>query len=739
MPLIIPPTGPLPPVGPGTFIAGSTRLLLGSATHGVGLRRVEHGATPLFVDLAGSAPLWSIRLLHPTAADRTVENGHALTAKSTPTGAAWKGFAGLPGASVQLLVESVGDELHLRLGVRVPPPWSVATVDFPVTRLHPTPGPETDTTLLFTVGAGRYYPAPFTGPVGYETGADDLPQPATMQFGALLHGGGFGLYWATHDPTGRPKRFKTTPIADPASPTRRAIELRIRHFAENARTPGNGWGSPYPVVLRTFDGDWWDAAMIYRQWALTAPWSAKGPVRTRTDLAPAVRRAAVWTTLNTRCAEEGVCTDSLGNPVRVPADDWRESLTRYQDLLGTPVAVHWYGWHCSFDSLSETQGWTRLIRAAPQPPVAVLAGQLKAAGVTTAPYLNSLAWHPSAPEYQAVGGDALAIRDEAGKIAGEPDSGAPIVCASETAFHLGLAGTASALLAAGMGGIYLDQIGRQVDYPCWSSGHGHSVSGGDYAFKGVRELLTAVRGVTAPAGAPLVGEDPAESWTDLLDGRLETKSITKYGLPLWAAVYGDYLPSFGRRLDLEEPPGDDWDARARIAALLLRGAALGRIASGTYETSWGWFNPAHASTLELLQAAIAHRRQFASYVVEGHLQRSVTVDDDAPPIHVLDDFDPNNRPMTVRSVQAACWTDGAGSGRLGLLVVNLRPTPVDAEIQVDLTRFEIRQSPRYVVRRVPLTGAPVSRKSPPGVVERRTLARNEVVFFDIIAIPFPLP
>ena len=88
----------------------------------------------------------------------------------------------------------------------------------------------------------------------------------------------------------------------------------------------------YDVVLAGFEGDWWDAAMIYREWALNhAVWARRG-------------------NLTVRAAEPSYPTWLLETPLwgATGGDPNSSSLPaaniRLAAALGTPVGTPC--WHC---------------------------------------------------------------------------------------------------------------------------------------------------------------------------------------------------------------------------------------------------------------------------------------------------------------------------------------------------------------------------------------------------------
>ena len=85
------------------------------------------------------------------------------------------------------------------------------------------------------------------------TGIDSFyPGPAAAQFEAV-YDGTCGLYIGCHDTADAPKVIDFMPANGRA-------EIVIQHFTEGRNCPA------YPVELRSFTGDWQDAADIYRTW-----------------------------------------------------------------------------------------------------------------------------------------------------------------------------------------------------------------------------------------------------------------------------------------------------------------------------------------------------------------------------------------------------------------------------------------------------------------------------------------
>ena len=82
------------------------------------------------------------------------------------------------------------------------------------------------------------------------------------------------------------------------------------------------------AVWQLLRGDWFDAAQIYRQWAMQHAkwWPALGPDG-RADTPLWMRELPAWALAS-------------GSPESVVPQ-----MKRFAEALGVPVGVHWYNWH----------------------------------------------------------------------------------------------------------------------------------------------------------------------------------------------------------------------------------------------------------------------------------------------------------------------------------------------------------------------------------------------------------
>ena len=167
--------------------------------------------------------------------------------------------------------------------------------------------------VLDTSYFGNLKPSPLTSGKSLEyTGC-----PPAMQFTALT-GDGQGIYFAEEDGQANRKLLtwkaysgaagagsaysekpdaQSPPISGQAVQDADLLMFSIEHPVAGwgSQKPSTEYRSPGDLVLGPFQGDWYDAARLYRKWALTAPWSAKGPIHERADYPRWFLEAPYWT------------------------------------------------------------------------------------------------------------------------------------------------------------------------------------------------------------------------------------------------------------------------------------------------------------------------------------------------------------------------------------------------------------------------------------------------------------
>src|SRR4029453_16514405 len=87
---------------------------------------------------------------------------------------------------------------------------------------------------------------------------------------------GTGLSVGSQDPAGY---TKTSTVNKPDATWLELNTVHVPSFQQGA-----SFTIPYPVVVGFFQGDWFDAATLYRGWAIQRPWAQGGLLATRADV-----------------------------------------------------------------------------------------------------------------------------------------------------------------------------------------------------------------------------------------------------------------------------------------------------------------------------------------------------------------------------------------------------------------------------------------------------------------------
>lgn len=459
-----------------------------------------------------------------------------------------------------------------------------------------------------------------------------------------------GLYLAAYDGAAQSKRLALT----------REQDATVRFLAPNAGVPGSAGAPDYPVVIAAYAGDWWQAARMYREWALKQTWTAKGPIRGRADYPANLQNLGFWMLLSG--AADGV-TRSMQEAQRLYA--------------GMPVGVHWYCWHqIPFDNsypeyFPTRDGMSAATRA------------MVACGQTVMPYINGRLWDRDIPSFAAA--YPAACKQPSGTNYVETyGSGRSLVpmCPYTALWQSRVQAVCHRLIAeCGVDAIYLDQIGSAAPVTCYDAAHGHPVGGGRHWVDGYQTMLAPIKAEAAKAGVALTTENTAEPYMDRIDGYLAWIDRFQEDVPLLPAVYSGYTIYF-------TSPQSSQDSLDAFCAAQARDFLWG--------CQLGWNDP------WILQAAQREKQRFQydlcryrlaakDFMVYGQLLGELHPQTEVPmATHLWH----RNRPHTahVPEVMGTVWRDSAG--RLAVVVVNASGSPRRLSFSIDPVAWLGRVGPR---------------------------------------------
>ncbi len=287
------------------------------------------------------------------------------------------------------------------------------------------------------------------------------------------------------------------------------------------------WALPYECGVTAFAGGWFEAAKLYRRWALTQPRAKKTPD-------PRIR--AIGCVCWNRALIENVVP-----PVLKLSED-----------TGSSAMLSWYWWHHNPYDTDYPDYWPpregeEAFRAA--------VAELKAAGCHVQVYVNGMTWDIDGSSTWAGGPEAIVVRRD-----GKPECfpyntfnhhRLGSICGSSLEFQSRLLAQLDHLASAGLPGIYLDMIGNANHRPCYSRSHGHAPGGGDSHFQGYRGMVQELK--KRHPELLLSTEDCGEDFMDLMDFFIGFHICherfnfdpDREAVPAYPAVYHGVMPVYG--------------------------------------------------------------------------------------------------------------------------------------------------------------------------------------------------
>lgn len=476
-----------------------------------------------------TGPLWRLTFRDGAGNDLVIAADAPATRRAEPAqgrlALVWEGVRAGQGAARVRVTISLGPDAKLsewRLALDwTDPKLTLREVEFP--RVAGIRKVAEDDALTLPVYWGRLATDPLRRLNSYTV---TYPCPGSMQY-ASYYGGGAGLYVAAADPDCWMKHIQWS--ADTKAATG---ELSLILPAPDPLPKPRQWELPYPAMVGVFDGDWYDSAQVYREWALRQKWCAEGPIATRRSIPEWFKEAALW-------------LKYYNEPGKVLGE-----LADHFDYLRVPTAVHYYRYPVAkFDDnypemLPAKPGYLEGVRA------------MQALGAHVIPYTQGSIWDMDTESWRLENGAAAAAKTEAGDFYLWPiaENTFAWMCPftrqwQEKVFDF----VSKQVWDYGLDGVYLDVLSAGRARPCFDKKHGHPLNGGNYWGEGNRVLMRRLRDRIREREpeAVFTTEEICEAYLDGFDGFL-TLDVTRGGYtpliklcPLFTAVYHDYAIQYG--------------------------------------------------------------------------------------------------------------------------------------------------------------------------------------------------
>ena len=489
------------------------------------------------------------------------------------------------------------------------------------------------------------------------------PDPwMTMQYMAAYAGdGGAGLYVATHDPMGGPKRMTVR-----SAPEQREVHFRYEQPVADMTKPGNDFDLTGEMVWQLFRGDWYDAAMIYKDWVRReAKWFPELTADGRGDTPKWARDVSIW------CRIFGT----------TPGDV--EAARRFAERIGLPVGLHWYAWHNTPPGAKDTEFDNDMPNFFPaRPGFAEGVLELREAGIYVMPYINARIWDTRDRGQEDWQFTKVALPAVTKKEDGSPHT---VVYGKEpdgSEMRFGIMCPATQLWQSKMleicvrlfeeykvNGVYLDQVAAMSPIECMDPTHGHELGGGHWWNLGYWKMHDTIRAVM-PNDVMLTTECNSEPFIRWFDGYLTWHWQRPGMVPAFVAIYGPSIQVFGRQY--AGGPQKDLAFRMRCAQQLVWGEQIGWM-----DAQW----VDDEESMAYLHHMVHTRWQLRRFFSAGEMLRPPGFDSKIP--QVTADWQwYGEMHVTNDAVLAGAW-QLPGENKAALVFANVTDEPVSADFTFD--------------------------------------------------------
>ena len=533
--------------------------------------------------------------------------------------------------------------------------YSVQDMEYP--RL--TVNADNGTTLLSPYGSGE-----IRRRLGSSAAHATLNYPGfgvSFQFGAIYNSDS-GLYYGVHDPAPAYKvcnfdkqTFKQT------------VSFGFTYPFEFIDKAGNSSSLPGKAVWQLFEGDWYDACMIYKEFVdAEANWlpevDENGPVNTPDWMKTC---SHWWRT----CLEDPRMEGDYSN--------WLQDTLDAQKDLGIPCADHVYHWHQTiFDNEYPHFFPARreFIRGA---------SVMQEAGIKLVPYINSRCWDTLDGgtddwEYTSkalsettkdLDGNTFIEISPFNKPNGGPKVQLAVMCPSSIMWQDLQCELVDKLYnELGMDGVYLDQIGAAKPNLCADPHHNHAAGGGSWWIDHYHNMVNRLKTHSPKTGA-LVTECTGEAYMKTIEALLSWAWVRNSQVPAFPALYGGRVAMVGRDYDSLR---DEEGMKIYLAESLLFGEQMGWIPPDRYLNSCY-----HDFYKKCVLTRDAHKKFFYA----GKMLRPLSIESDQEPITTFGCIMAEGQIVSAPAVMGGHWQKFTGDQEL-IVLINLSNNAAKTEIKV---------------------------------------------------------
>lgn len=464
---------------------------------------------------------------------------------------------------------------------------------------------------------------------------------ASMQC-AAFYDANYGMYLASHDSGMLAKLYSVAKQLD------NSLSYSLETMPDGAIAGRRSYSQPFPFVMKFFHGDWFDAAQIYRSWALEQPWCRDcGKLSARPN--DTLFDCDVWVK-GGGVDEEGYSYPENSIPAiakyspegrlrlagKISSHGSGDRLLAIKNAV-SPAGVSVFfsdNWHC-FGNIGICAGNPEYQA---RRGFSELVSFMNANNVRIVPYTNFGRWDLTMAGYR----EDMMIHGADMSVLTYPahNTNQGAVC-HVTEFSEELwRRLARQVSGYGCPGIYLDELSTNGNPVCYANGHGHEPGDGSAKIHAQRKTLLEMKAAVQKENPDFytMGEQGSETYIGANDVNMWwLVSTGDADIPFYDAVYHDYsicmgrIPGkwYGRHVEPhyknKSGEADLEEFALAIGKCLVSGLQLGIVRDDIVAYS--------KTATEILSNAARLRHELRPYLLLGQMMRAPEV------LHPLDKVD----------------------------------------------------------------------------------------------------
>jgi len=533
--------------------------------------------------------------------------------------------------------------------------WSLMDVEFPQLNISANGGDH----LLVPRYSGILFPDPVAEGVDW---SEIYPAGwhASMQF-LSYYNSGYGLYFGFHDPDAVIKTFHAAAASG-------GLEIGASFPVPDRGVPGNDWQVPGVFELDAFEGDWYDAALIYRDWASSEAGFRPGDDPERAARLEEISAISLWGNFGGGYDPSVVESNTL----------------EFAEYMGVPVGLTWYQWNYLYgddnypEYFPERTGMTDAVTA------------LQAAGIRVVPYINGRLFDtdldgtgPEGIDFET-DGRPFAVKDADGNLMTQVFTGNlfAYMCPTQAHWQDFLVSASQRLTdTIGCAGLYIDQIGAASPVQCMDPSHGHSLGGGGWWSSGYDEMLGRINAAD-PEARFLTTESGVDAFVDDFEGFMVQGWQADGMVPAFQAVYADVVRLFGMKTGVSHY--NDQQFYCKLSQAFAHGIQLGRF----YTSIRNATGDEEKAPLFVRRIGRIHHK-LREFFAGGRMVRPLAVTGAGTITTTWQYTYDGDIPVTISQVPTSSWSvDAAGRKAVALAFVNASMTdPANFSFDFDAADF----------------------------------------------------